>query len=121
MNTNLPPAGWFLDPAGLADGRYWDGAVWTAATTRAGVTITVPIDPTHAAIPPLPGTAILPPVNVSSTASSNDRSAVAVGIGVMIAALVVFLGIAIASNSDSDDSPPPPGTEPAATEQPADE
>ena len=116
-NQSLP--GRYLDPTGLSDGRYWDGAVWTAVVTRAGVTVTVPIDPTHAAVPPLPGTAILPPVTRSSTAT-EDRSAVGVGIGVMVAALVVLLLIAIISNDGADETPPPnteaPATAPPATE-----
>lgn len=27
-----PPAGWYPDPAGSADERYWDGAAWTEQT-----------------------------------------------------------------------------------------
>ena len=115
MNTNLPPTGWYLDPAGLADGRYWDGAIWTAAVTRTGVTATVPLDPTHAAMPPLPGTADSASVPTCRRPHPlNDRSAVAVGIGVMVAALVVLLLIAIVSNNGSDDAPSDV-TEPPAT------
>ena len=120
MNTNQPPTGWYLDPTGLSDGRYWDGSVWTAAVTRSGVTATVPIDPTRAAVPPLPGTKILPPVTRSSTVPPNDRSAIAVGIGVMVAALVALLFIATITNNGSDETPTPnteaPATAPPATE-----
>lgn len=26
----LPPAGWYADPHGIADQRWWDGQTWTA-------------------------------------------------------------------------------------------
>ena len=29
----LPPAGWYPDPAGGANQRYWDGQTWTEQTT----------------------------------------------------------------------------------------
>lgn len=29
MTTQLPPAGWYPDPAGQASFRYWDGQRWT--------------------------------------------------------------------------------------------
>lgn len=123
MNANLPPAGWHLDPSGVADGRYWDGTAWTAAVTRSGVTVTVPIDPTHAAVPPLPGTAIQPPIIASPTTSRNERSPMAVGVAVMVAALVVLLFIAIVSSTGSDDAPSPatdpPASAPPATDPPA--
>ena len=30
-----PPAGWYRDPAGLADMRWWDGDRWTASVRPA--------------------------------------------------------------------------------------
>jgi len=33
----LPPAGWFADPAGRHDVRYWDGARWTVHVRDQGV------------------------------------------------------------------------------------
>ena len=120
MVSGPPPTGWYLDPTGLSDGRYWDGAVWTAVVTRAGVTDTDPMDPTRAAVPPLPGTSIRAPITGSSTATQGDRSAVTIGIGVMVAALVVFLLIAIISRSGSEETPPevdtPTATAPSATD-----
>ncbi len=29
MSTELPPAGWYGDPAGPGSLRYWDGGAWT--------------------------------------------------------------------------------------------
>ena len=42
--TTPHPAGWYLDPQGRADHRYWDGSVWTDQVSREGV---VTIDPVH--------------------------------------------------------------------------
>ncbi|HEY7946725.1 MAG TPA: PH domain-containing protein [Acidimicrobiales bacterium] len=38
----LPPAGWFADPAGRHDVRFWDGARWTAHVRDQGVASTDP-------------------------------------------------------------------------------
>ncbi len=35
MNASLPPTGWYPDPAGTADERFWDGTNWSQATRRA--------------------------------------------------------------------------------------
>lgn len=35
--------GWFADPAGRFDSRYWDGARWTEAVMRAGSVDTDPV------------------------------------------------------------------------------
>ncbi len=42
--TTPHPAGWYPDPLGRADHRYWDGSVWTDQASRDGV---VAIDPVH--------------------------------------------------------------------------
>ena len=36
-----PPAGWYVDPAGSAGQRYWDGANWTkhSRAERAGAAV----------------------------------------------------------------------------------
>lgn len=117
MSTSQPLPGWYLDPTGLSDGRFWDGDGWTEVVTRTGVTATAPIDPTRAAVPPLPGTAIVPPVTRSSIATENDRAAVALGLGVIVAALVVVLLIFAVGNQASDQTPPSV-TDPPATASP---
>ena len=35
MNASLPPAGWYPDPSGGPDRRFWDGTAWTEATAPA--------------------------------------------------------------------------------------
>jgi len=41
--TQGHPAGWYSDPTGRADQRYWDGTAWTENVSRAGVQGTEPI------------------------------------------------------------------------------
>lgn len=38
-----PPSGWFPDPSGRNDQRYWDGAVWTDAVVSGGEARTDPL------------------------------------------------------------------------------
>ena len=37
-DSNTTPAGWYRDPFGQGDGRYWNGIQWTDAISRGGVT-----------------------------------------------------------------------------------
>lgn len=39
----LAPAGWMADPSGRHEQRYWDGAVWTAHVSDAGVQAIDPV------------------------------------------------------------------------------
>ena len=36
------PAGWYADPAGRFELRYWDGSTWTEHVSRAGQQFTDP-------------------------------------------------------------------------------
>ncbi|MCC2592369.1 RDD family protein [Tessaracoccus sp. OS52] len=36
QSVNQPPAGWYPDPAGSGDERYWDGGSWSHVTRPAG-------------------------------------------------------------------------------------
>ena len=40
-----PPPGWYTDPLGRHEVRYWDGAAWTANAARGGVAVHDPIGP----------------------------------------------------------------------------
>ena len=58
MNAN-PPAGWYPDPHGQAELRYWDGGTWTEHTSGEAVGDAGPtqIDQPHAAAAPDAGAA----------------------------------------------------------------
>jgi len=45
----MVPAGWYADPAGRHEYRYWDGTYWTAGVADGGITATDPLE-----APPLP-------------------------------------------------------------------
>jgi len=125
MSTASPP-GWYRDPTGQGDARYWNGASWTESVNRGGVILNAAIDPSYALIPPMPGTQVsIPPppstVQKKSDSSSNSWLGVMVGVGVVF--LIGILMYAIISNdSDGDDTPPPgPTPEEPAPEEPAPE
>jgi hypothetical protein len=40
--TSAAPAGWYADPSGRFELRYWDGATWTEHVSRAGQQYTDP-------------------------------------------------------------------------------
>ena len=61
MTNGVAPAGWYQDPTGQGDGRYWNGASWTESVDRGGVTVNVAIDPSQAQVPPVAGTEVMIP------------------------------------------------------------
>ena len=121
MTTASEPPGWYRDPTGQGDARYWNGASWTEAVVREGRQSNVPIDPATAQQSPLPGTQVqLPPI-----AADNDRDSGSTGSsgGVIIALVIALLLIVVVvwevSSGDSSVDSPPPDTEVApATEAP---
>jgi len=137
------PAGWYIDPFGQADGRYWNGLVWTDAVSRGGVTIKLPPDPDQATIPPIPGSELRTPtptpMPLAQPATTPPpppppaprSSAAPVIIGLLVAAAVAAIIFFVVNNDDSDDAPPttlntpatgavttPPATTPPVTEPP---
>jgi hypothetical protein len=46
--TQSHPTGWYPDPTGRADQRYWDGNAWTENVSRAGVQGTEPVTASEA-------------------------------------------------------------------------
>lgn len=63
--SSTPPAGWYADPAGSSDRRYWDGTRWTdqlqSAPTTAAAAASVPAAPSAPVAYPPQGTSTLPP------------------------------------------------------------
>ncbi|MCB1002811.1 MAG: DUF2510 domain-containing protein [Acidimicrobiales bacterium] len=113
-------AGWYRDPFGQADGRYWDGTRWSDAVSRGGVTLKVPPDPDQAGIPPVPGTELRPPAAAPSPGyagasqpapSAPSRS----GTGVIVAVVLVVIVVAgvaflLFRDDGGDDSPTTPSS-----------
>lgn len=71
------PAGWYTDPAGRHDYRYWDGTAWTAQVSDRGVTAT-DAPQLQPPTPAGPATARRPDGTLAATASARAYRAVAV-------------------------------------------
>lgn len=89
------PPGWFRDPTGRHDHRWWDGAAWTDHVADAGVAST---DVLPAAEGPAGAQPVAPlaPLASAGTAASSDPVAVwalVVGIVAIVASLVPFFGL----------------------------
>jgi len=124
MPQNTPPPGWYQDPTGFGEGRYWDGTSWTQSVSRAGQTVDVPMEPGRAHLPPIPGSELTaPPVATAPTTVTVERpkrSAFGAIVGVIGIILLVVVIIAIVNNSDdSSNDESPPATSPATTAAPA--
>jgi hypothetical protein len=122
MTNVSTPAGWYQDPTGQGDARYWNGSAWTQSVDRAGTTVNIAIDPTQAQQPPVPGTQVQIPSPAPSPQTvvqqSSSRSPVGAIIGAVVVILLIVVIFVIVSNNDSSDDTPTPGTggTPAVTE-----
>lgn len=107
MANGTSPPGWYQDPTGLGEARYWNGSSWTQMTSRDGETTNMPIDPSMAQMAPVPGTQRQPPVpprvEPSSTGSSGGLI-IAIVIG-----LILFVAVLVAVGDESVDDSPAPG------------
>lgn len=120
-------AGWYTDPTGHGDGRYWDGQRWSDQVNRNGVTVTSPIDPALADTPPAPGTeyvastaADTPVAAAPAPAPAPKSSPIAPVLGaIAVVVAIVAIVIALTSGSDDDnDDEQPPSTTVESTEAP---
>jgi hypothetical protein len=93
------PPGWFPDPTGRHDHRWWDGLAWTGHVADAGV---AGLDPLPGAPPPYAGDMVPvssiqgPGVRFAAPTPGTDGVAVAatvVGIGSLPLAILPFLGL----------------------------
>ncbi len=122
MSNSSSPPGWYQDPTGQSEGRYWHGTSWTQMSNRGGETVNLPIEPAMAQQPPVPGTQVQPPVPPAAGSSSGGSSGglvIALVIGVLLA-LAVFVAV---DDDTTNDTPTPTtnGTAPAVTEAPAED
>lgn len=83
-----PPPGWYADPHGGPNQRYWDGTQWT--------------DHVQADAPPPPGSA--PPV--AESASPKKKRHTARNVLAIVAALVILMVVISALGGGSDDPAP---------------
>ena len=131
MNNSTFPAGWYRDPTGQGDARYWNGTSWTESVDRGGATVNVPIDPSQAQVPPVAGTQVSIPSPASGNqpsgnqyvnVTSDRRSPVGAIIGVLFVVFAIVVILVIVSNNDSSDDTPTPDSTPSApaTDAPAD-
>lgn len=113
MTNALTPAGWYQDPTGQGDARYWNGNSWTQSVDRGGVQVNVPIDPIQAQVAPVPGTQVMLPAPPQANVARQPprRSPVGAIIGGLLAVVLIVLVIVLIVNiSDSSDDTPTPGT-----------
>jgi len=114
-----PNAGWYRDPTGVGDARYWDGQAWTDSVSRQGTTVQIPPEPAQRHVPPVPGTeyragpaaapAPAPPPTVQITQTSPSRRSpvggiVAAFLGIAVVVLIVVIAIQ-SSDGDDEDTP----------------
>ena len=113
----MVPAGWYRDPSGFADGRFWDGERWTdQIINAAGLTSVGPIT-TGVDTPPAPGSDYRPAVAASSPPAvaapkSSPLGSILGGVAIIVA--VIALVVALTNDNgdgDSGDEDPPPTTE----------
>ena len=129
MNNGYSPQGWYADPTYSGGARYWNGASWTEAVSRGGITLNAPIDPSRATLQPVPGTQVnAPPPTYTSRPTaeytlpsheSSSGSILGVVFGVLVAFFVVLMIFAIVSNNGSSDQSPPSTDAVVTTEAPA--
>lgn len=88
------PPGWFRDPTGRHDHRWWDGAAWTGHVADAG---TASVDMLTGVIP-APGEAPNDPHGPVDRSGASDRvaiTALVIGISAVIFAVVPGFGLVL--------------------------
>jgi hypothetical protein len=124
MTNGSVPAGWYRDPTGQGEARYWNGSSWTETVSRGGLPLNVPVDPTLSTQAPAPGTQMAPPMPrpqpTTVVEQSSHSSPIGTIVGVVIALFAFVVILAFIGNATSDDTPTP-GSVSVPAEQPAEE
>lgn len=110
MTNATFPSGWYRDPTGQGEARYWNGVAWTDSVNRGGVTVSVPIGADQAQLPPAPGSevqVVAPAAAATSSAAAPSRSPLAVIFGILAVVLLVVVIVLLVTDDDTDDPNPP--------------
>ena len=118
------PAGWYRDPTGKYNARYWDGQQWTANVNSGSANLTDEPPEDMRFVTPAPGTqatAAAPPPSVQVTQQAS-RSSVGTAMAVLVAIIAIALLVFVLNQSgDGDGAGTTPASDPPATTQaPAD-
>ena len=120
----MSASGWYRDPTGQADGRYWDGERWSDQVERDGVAVTMPIDAAAAQTPPVPGSEYVSPSRTQTStaptvavqpAKSSVAGPVIGAIAVIVAVIALVVALSNNSDDDTDDTEEPTTTTAAET------
>jgi hypothetical protein len=122
MTNGVAPAGWYQDPTGQGDGRYWNGTSWTESVDRGGVTVNVAIDASQAQVPPVAGTEVTIPAAAAPTTQVVTQRRSPVGAilgGILVIIAIVVVVVLVSNNNDSSNDAPTNTNVVPATEAPA--
>ena len=115
-------AGWYRDPSGFTEARYWDGERWTDQVMNgAGVTSTAPMA-SGIETPPVPGSEYRAPTQPRTEVApvsqkSSPTGAILGGVAVIVAVIALIFALTNDNGDTSDDEESPPTTE--APDEPA--
>jgi hypothetical protein len=123
MTNGTFPSGWYRDPTGQGEARYWNGVAWTDSVNRGGVTVSVPIAADQSQLPPTPGSEVqAAPPAAAATQTTSRRSPLAVIFGILAVVLLVVVIVLLVTDDESDDPvipatgvPTAPATNPPST------
>ncbi|MDX2379009.1 MAG: DUF2510 domain-containing protein [Acidimicrobiia bacterium] len=122
MTNGTFPSGWYRDPTGQGDARYWNGVAWTDSVNRGGVTVSVPIAADQSQLPPTPGSEVQVAAPAAAPQTTSSRSPLAVIFGILAVVLLVVVIVLLVNDDESDDPaipatgvPTVPATDPPST------
>jgi hypothetical protein len=94
------PAGWYADPLGKYEHRYWDGSAWTENVATAGVTSTDPLgaaaEPTVQQEPADTASQVTPVPMATTSNRKTGWRALPVWAWAVVGAFILFVGIGAA-------------------------
>lgn len=88
------PPGWFPDPTGRHDHRWWDGAAWTAHVADAGVAGRDPLDGDRGGAGGAPGRPTTAPLASGATTHPDARGTEPLAVAALVIG-VVGIGLAL--------------------------